>query len=244
MIWTPKLIKPLPGRQLNRSHPLSRGLVGCWVMNERCGSTVLDYSDQHNHGTLNNNASWRMGNRGPSIDITTDDYIDVGNPGYNFSDLSIVTKICVDSEPASYYLCGSNDYGNNRFDFFIYETYNRLQITYGDGTKDDASSGSLLNVVVGKWMTVACTKKGGEWSFYKDGKNIGDDSQDDRPAVTGTNLYLGGQNKGGGVADEMDGRIEYFWIYNRTLSPYEIQWLYREPFAMFESGFPKVFNCC
>ena len=32
----------------------------------------------------------------------------------------------------------------------------------------------------------------------------------------------------------IDGTIQYIYIYNRALSPYEVAWLNREPYAMFQ----------
>lgn len=43
--------KPPIGIQLNRSHTLANGLVGCWVMNEMTGSVVFDLSNNDSDGT-------------------------------------------------------------------------------------------------------------------------------------------------------------------------------------------------
>ena len=37
-------LKPPLGSQLNYSHPLSQGLVGCWLMNEGGGKILTDLS--------------------------------------------------------------------------------------------------------------------------------------------------------------------------------------------------------
>lgn len=43
--------RPLPGAQIDHSHPLAKGLVGCWLLNE-AGSRAMDLSPYQNHGAL------------------------------------------------------------------------------------------------------------------------------------------------------------------------------------------------
>jgi len=49
--------KPQLGVQLNHKHPLAKGLIGCWIMNEATGDIVLDSGRYDYHGT-NNGAIW------------------------------------------------------------------------------------------------------------------------------------------------------------------------------------------
>ena len=44
--------KPPLGIRLNPGHPLARGLVGCWLMNEGGGNLVRDLSSNNNNGTI------------------------------------------------------------------------------------------------------------------------------------------------------------------------------------------------
>ena len=43
------VFKPPRGTLLNRTHPLARGLVGAWILNELTGETLFDISG---HGCL------------------------------------------------------------------------------------------------------------------------------------------------------------------------------------------------
>lgn len=63
------IIKPPVGAQLNRDHPLSKGLVGCWLFNEGKGLRVNDYSGTNRHGVLSGNPlpKWVSGKYGPSL---------------------------------------------------------------------------------------------------------------------------------------------------------------------------------
>ena len=45
-------VKPPVGKQVNRSHPLARGLVSAWLFNEGAGTILQDLSGYKNNGTL------------------------------------------------------------------------------------------------------------------------------------------------------------------------------------------------
>ena len=71
--------RPLPGARLNMAHPLTRGLVGCWLLNETGGIRAMDLSPYGNHGRLVGFASpVRRPFNGLPFD-GVDDYVDVGN---------------------------------------------------------------------------------------------------------------------------------------------------------------------
>lgn len=44
--------RPLFGARLNMAHPLTKGLVGCWLLNEQAGLRAMDLSPYANHGVL------------------------------------------------------------------------------------------------------------------------------------------------------------------------------------------------
>jgi len=74
---TTSLIKPPAGTPLQRSHPLAKGLLGAWLLNEGSGKQILDTAGG-NIGTLEslqagNNAVWGKTVIGPSIKITDPD---------------------------------------------------------------------------------------------------------------------------------------------------------------------------
>jgi hypothetical protein len=69
--------KPPVGAVLNRSHPLAKGLVGCWLMNERGGATAFDVSGNRRNVTIGNEAYFTS--RGLYCDGTNDyAYINYG----------------------------------------------------------------------------------------------------------------------------------------------------------------------
>lgn len=44
--------KPPVGTEINISHALANGLVGCWLFNENSGNTANDSTSSGNDGTL------------------------------------------------------------------------------------------------------------------------------------------------------------------------------------------------
>ena len=50
-------MKPFRGSQINKTHPLAKGLVGCWIFNEDTGDLIFDLSGHNNHIT-NYGATW------------------------------------------------------------------------------------------------------------------------------------------------------------------------------------------
>lgn len=81
--------KPPLGVPINWRHPLAKGLVGYWLMNENGGTHVADLSGNGNHGTLTGMAfpgtptsGWTAGRDGPALALDgTNDYVQIGDVG-------------------------------------------------------------------------------------------------------------------------------------------------------------------
>ena len=72
--------QPFRGIQINRTHPLVRGLIGCWPFNDGTGPKTWDYSGNANKGTLEGGATWAPGRRGWAVNCDgADGRIDCGN---------------------------------------------------------------------------------------------------------------------------------------------------------------------
>ena len=77
------ITKPKRGIRLNPFHPLSKGLVGCWLFNEGSGQKYYDLSLYGNHGIQSTKAyapKWTSGkyDRGLKFD-GTNDFCNMGN---------------------------------------------------------------------------------------------------------------------------------------------------------------------
>lgn len=219
-----RLMKPPLGTPLNKGDSLSKGLVGCWLMNEGAGNKVFDLSGNKNAGTFAGDTAWAKGKYGSCLSFDgTGDYVEgIGPPGLT-DEISI-----------SFWV-KSNDITKAQFPIRIFDTgiyfgnggYIRW---YPDVDRDPAAvSTSLVN---GVWYHVAVAHSGIVHNLYKNGVNIQNASSVALDVISATiGTQFGALTKG--ATWQLDGSIDNVSIYNRALSASEIALLYREPFYMF-----------
>ena len=221
--------KPIRGSLLNRTHPLARGLIGAWILNERTGDIAFDLSGNGQHGTLKNEAAWcpegvDFPSGTPVIDtVNTDGILDLEGQA-----VTVVTSI------------NCSAFVNGRRIFAVYQQFElvaRATEKYRWGVAStiiDLASADRAKVGVNEWHTIAVTSPGavvsGGQKIYLDGLFSASTNSVALPAVS-VPLCIGAQNAAG--LNDMDGSMEYFYIYNRVLSPEEIALLHREPYCMF-----------
>ena len=225
--------KPYRGMQLNKAHSLARGLVGCWVMNERTGDKVFDLSGNGNHGT-NNGADWVA----DGLDFNgTSDYVDCGNAiGETIESadaFSFIARVKCDN-------LASDNAVVSRWGTVAAERQFIMWMDTGDGadgwaiaTYDGStyhiSGTTVASATQGVYQNVVATFDGSTQKIYVD--SIERDS--DSGAIQGvstTNVRIGEEYTG----KNFNGIMQYVYIYNRALSAEEVSWLNREPYAMFE----------
>lgn len=234
--------------QLNKSHPLAKGLIACWVMNEGTGDKVFDLSSNGNHGT-NNGADWVAG--GLDLVATNSDYIDIQNESNFDFDRTDAFTICAGIEsngrplydPAIW--CKSQTFDPWTGILFVADNaaggdYIELILadnTFGNITKVRGST----DVLDGLYHNVAAINLGNDGSasdieLYVNGKlenmNILNDNLGANSVLTNVNPNIGARN-----ATDLffNGVIKYLFVYKRSLISYEIEWIHREPYAMFQS---------
>ena len=240
------IIKPGRGIQLNRAHPLARGLVGCWLFNEGTGNKVFDLSLNGNHGTLTNMdpaTDWIAGRDGSALDFdNTDDYIIISNsptinPDYitigawvKTSATGVIDQIFTKDMPALR-VWQFRKLDTNVINFIPFNA---------------ASNGNELgttNIADGNWHFVVGTWDGVTVRVYVDGREDGNGS-----ALTGSlrtgqtnNAFIGrSENIDPGY---WDGQIDLAFLYNRALSASEVLQLYINPYAMFDPRIsPAIFG--
>ena len=227
--------KPFRGMQINKSHPLARGLVGCWVMNEATGDKIFDLSGYDNHGT-NVGSKWIA--RGLDLVSTNSDYIDCTNiiesegiglltisatiqPGKSHTGYeNIVNKAYGVSTPYNTWAMRFDNAGHIRFE--ITNTTPTRVLTIGSTV---ISQTTPTNVI--------CVYNGIDLRIYINGV------LDNTPAPQSGNIVSGRGysvfiGKWGESASHYDGLIGNVALHNRNLSVEEVAWLHREPYAMFQ----------
>ena len=237
--------KPLLGARLTPGHPLARGLVGCWIMNEGSGDKIFDLSGNGNDGTQSGGVAWEGGN------IHYDGTTGYHNIPYS-PELYCPTEMTVcfrmkcdivnhaDLVPAivsMYDYAGGNRMwgitpcnGNNP------DTW-EIMVSSNGATNNRKSFTSAITLDL-DWHTVAVTAQNQDkvWSWYDNGiyKSKITEAEPSGYWYTYTNqeswLRIGGLSD----AYNFDGIVEYVMIYNRILTPQEIQSLHANPYQMFE----------
>ena len=233
-------LKPVRGLQVNRTHPLARGLVGCWLLNEGTGTRVMDLGPFGQHGAFQGGPPlWKPGRHGPSVEFDGNtECIHCGTCKFDWDVTNEVSVVALVNHGTlqTYTIFGRGRYrqpvslmGQSPGLFWW-----RVNTTE-NGIKSLTSSSSHATNGT-EWVHVAGTWKQNASRLYVNGVEEVSDL-----TVSGTlsvaddqSVGIGGIYQSGTYSDVWIGRIGYVFIYNRALARTEIEWLYREPFAMFE----------
>jgi len=236
--------KPPLGTPLNPAHPLNRGLVLYMPFSEGAGSKTQDLSGKGNHGTLTNivqgaTSGFSGGKFGGAMNFDgVDDFVQLQS---NLIDITTPHTISLFIKNNSTnrgvffarnsgfptYEINHHEGGTNSFGF-------RVGGTGGDGYYTAYATGLSQE----KWHHISIIKMSSitstptDYSMYIDGvsKNI--------TYAFSTTIENGASNARIGVRVDIGlpffGNISEVRIYNRALSPLEIQQLYTDPFCMYE----------
>jgi len=232
------IFKPPFGVRLKTGHPLAKGLVGCWVMNEGDGGIVNDLSGNGTIGTLVNAPTWSGGNLNfvqaseQYIDLGTDDIFKLQEhtilmsvnkiTGYDFP---LFTREYITSDGYEWHL--GIDYANSGNISFAY---------YDTGIRGWYTVNTNLTVGVDYDLGLVWDKYNSKMKVYLDGVLFGENSTTNgeiKHAVRATKIAGRGYN-----TNTYGGAIGYTYVYNRVLTASEIASIRREPYSMFEIETP------
>jgi hypothetical protein len=234
------LLKPTRALQIDWSHPLARGLTGCWLMNEATGEIVADCGPHRNKGTFLYSTTapvWKPGKHGSALEFGSERCIDCGTGKFGWDLTNEVSVVALANQCAnqannifarSGYIrpCRLSAYSGGSFKWWIYTDGTDCII---NSTSTHATDGSEYVHVAGIWrpgngklyvngvQEASESSSSGSLSFVNDSQPVG----------------IGGTYEAGNYYYCWNGKIEYVFIYNRALSTEEVRWLYRQPFAMF-----------
>lgn len=231
--------KPLLGQQINRAHPLAKGLVSCWLMNENSGNRVYNLAGDI-HGTITG-ADWTS--RGLWFDETAgDNKIDFGT--YDFTswvELSIAMGVrYIETVQGAEYTLFSNwpnagtttaqiliriePSGDHLEAYIVREANTQVGGSFADIVFDN--TGNTSNILVATFDTSF-------FRVYLDG------IESIAPYATGSaldadvavnNLQIGGTSHA--AQDDFNGYIDFCYIWKKALTVDEIALICREPYAM------------
>jgi len=251
--------KPPLGAMLGRSHPLARGLVGCWLFNEGAGVKAYDLSGNGNKGTLTGfdgtpTSGWNAA--AVAFDGSNDKIIAPINPLYGAGTFTIRVKVKINVMAnfknivgnrsfaggvlggISIMDCATTDYGLNA---------NSVIIILGDMDPDAHNHvwGSPTNSVVAGILydLVFVREPGVAPKIYINGEEKPTTYWNASPLNYGltwpaTDYGMGfGESANSYSTGFLNGSIDSIYMYrDRALSALEVAQLYASPYAMFDLG--------
>ncbi len=229
----PSQQKPPLGSQINWSHPLSRGLVGCWLMNEGGGKFFRENISRRLTTLFNpaqyNGKTWGVTPRGIGVSAnqgTGPTYPQ--DPNYKITNQvtlvdysyypNAITGVTPIFEKANGYLDGT---GYQIFSGYSQDADLVFQV---QGTRA-VSPGKVMNVA-GSFHLIVGTYDGSNIKIYSDGILLKTQAYSNSSL---TDSAVGLRFRSGGSRI-----ILYSLAYNRALSPAEIQQLYAEPYEFIQ----------
>lgn len=228
--------KPPLGVQINWAHPISRGLVGCWLMNEGSGNKIYDLSNNNNNGTFYGNTSWIPGKYGSCLDFDgSGDYVSLGSGVFQEVDNSPITVTAQIKAPVQSAVYGGildHAQGSGPKGFGLALGNNGRLCFYNSGTQTWHTWLPTLDLDNQQWHFVAATlDQSGNLIFYADGEKSS-------PIISSLfNVSTAGAYIGAKYWYSIDGyflgRIDHVMLFNRALTIAEIRQLYQEPFCIF-----------
>ena len=234
--------KPPLGATIDFSHPLSRGLVGAWLMNEGGGKIVNDIA-RKNNGIING-ADWVPSKYGKALFFGNNDKITfnsnnpIGSLLNGARAISIVSRLNLNTFDSA----EDNWIFGTRINllsagFEVYFPIDNIRVAGRSVSTDTYQSYNVSFAKLNQWVSIVCIMdiKGKIFHTYIDniknistGKTFGNSNYTvGSPAQPDTI----GNSPNIAVADgAFHGSIEYVYTYNRALSPQEIQQLYIGPY--------------
>ena len=233
----------LPGLMLNYAHPLSRGLVGWWPMNEGAGTRVADISGNGNHANTANvlqgsTSGWSGGFAGRSImfdavddTLTAPHSTSISNALLSTVGFSI-TGWMYFRTLANYAFLGFKGTGGGvpgPVQVYWEPSPGYWVFLIGGGGSHGGPGSAIGPHVVDRWYHIAAVRNGATGYIYINGK------------VSGTPAGGFGTPTDDGNAYCMFARTPSFYspvgsmcharLYNRALSAVEVAQLYADPLA-------------
>ena len=241
---TPWSSKPPVGSVVDWSHPLSRGLVAVFLMNEGGGLKVRNLADstfnKYSEILPGSTTNWATSKRGKSIRDTgsnTTSYITLGTTPVSIrNSCSIVMGYRkTDTTNRAAYAFGSLDNGAaSRIVCHLPYSDGTIYWDFGNATEGDGRV-SVAGLTFGNdiWCFIGSN---GLHAIYQNGKLR---ASNNSTKVLSSDYVLSILGIGN-VASQYSDLAEYtfFYMYNRALSPSEIQQLYIDPYCFIESPKP------
>lgn len=235
-------MKPFSGSRLRIGHPLSRGLISHWLMNEGSGRFINNLNGG-GIGTFFGDVNWNVGKFGPCLAFDgVEDYVNIPKrttlAGKSQATIS-VWIYSVSFSTAPYVYCeATSTSGYARLGIRI-STGGIIYVYWIDSANDPSgdcgtfTSATALSLLKWYHVVVVFDSVSDYHSIYING--VLDKLQNTAALALGTSVTCGiriGLLPVGGTSN-FNGKIDNVMVFDRALSGTEIQQLYLDPFSMF-----------
>lgn len=232
-----------PACPLDWSHPLNRGLVGCWSTLPNSGWSgglkLRDISGKGNHCTLTNFASpftatsgwvpgYTQGRKSLAFD-EDNDYVQGSNPLLNFTGTGLTVSVWFykrASQTTKSHLWDAGSESVNGYCCYIRPDGNNIEAYVGNGSSADVVVSSTLPTT-GRWTLVTVTRNSSLISLYYNGKLVTTGATSGNISSTNSNLRWGLRQDANPLT-ALIGNLEDPRVYNRCLTAAEVRNLYQE----------------
>jgi hypothetical protein len=230
MILSPYQKPPL-GSKLNYGHPLSKELLGCWLMNEKSGDRVNDATSGQ-QGIITG-ATWSpFGIQ----TINTNDSLNCGlDSRYRFTtgNFSFLIKLIVLPGTGHYlHPAGKGAYNIAGYIWdlgYIDSGYHAIKFFAFDTASHNISSASIFKLSVENEFVFV--REGAKGKLYGNGRFITENNN-----FGGSISYSSEYNLlfGKGDTNAIVGNYIHSFIWGRALTAQEVAYLYARPYCMFD----------
>jgi hypothetical protein len=226
--------KPPLSSQINWSHPLSRGLVGAWLMNEGSGNILQDVT--LNNNTLNTTGVWSGGNQQYNGASTYASMLKSLMLGWGYP-LTMTVRFSGAAQSDKRIFA----FGSSASDTPIYAigtgnpTTSKCHILIRNDNSDLLVNLDTATTVMDSLPhTVTFVDYLGTTALYVDGVRDSTNFNYSPSWSMSLNRTAIGALLRAGVGSFFSGNVYFALYHNRALSAQEVAQLYQSPYAMFE----------
>jgi hypothetical protein len=227
-------IKPSCGTQLNRAHPLMRGLYYALPMNEGGGVNVANLAALGKPATFPaTHVSW--GNGGITLDGTNNAWPTIpADAALSTLTATLHIRLRANITGAQYLYGDNNAAGTALFYAMQLTAANKVSCNWNSSAASTSTAAIPVGIITD--ITVVRSGSSGSWTLlcYINGILDSTFSISTNPATCVSAQGIGGPGAYTGTGFTTNGTIYQFEIWNRDLSASEVQQMYMNPYCLMQ----------
>lgn len=237
--------KPPISSQINWSHPLSKGLVACFLCNEGNGTVVNNLANPSKNASVSvpSRNVWTGGKSGPALKFGTDgDFagstsLRLSTKRQNVTIAAIVYPFS--TQAGMIFYIGDDDGAGGAGGYGIGVFANaggsggNIEVLFGGVRWLDSNKPVNLK----QWNLLSATIRGGggnvETTFFINGLMVAKNTNDTQPNVIDTGYSIGDELNDSKAVNgrRFLGLIDSCFLWERVMTDQEMYYLYREPYC-------------